>query len=462
MENTSKIGNEMYDLIENLYPICRSITGNGTRETLQIISKIIPIQIHEVFSGTSVFDWTIPNEWNIKDAYIKSPTGEKIIDFKKSNLHILYYSLPINKKITLNELKEHIFTQPDRPKDIPYRTSYYSEKWGFCMSHEQFLKLEDGDYEVVIDSELKSGSLSYGEYYFKGNSDEEILLSCYICHPSLCNDSLSGVVTAVELAKFIEELKRKTHYSYRILFIPETIGSITWLSRNQEKIKNIKHGLVITCTGDKGKINYKKTRNGNSEIDKIVIDVLENSNEDFSVLDYFPFGSDERQYCYPGINLNMGCLTRTVFGDFPEYHTSADNLTYVNPSSLANTLKIYIRIIEKLEENYTKFSLDGSTTKKIKKSLSDDPVFVNLVKCEPQLGKRNLYHDLGGPKLKPFHGRGSKDTTKIKEKAMMWILAYSDGTNSLKDIEVKSNIDFETLIQISNLLCDHKLIEELK
>ena len=462
MENTSKIGNEMYNLIENLYPICRSITGNGTRETLQIISKIIPIQIHEVSSGTSVFDWTIPNEWNIKDAYIKSPTGEKIIDFKKSNLHILYYSLPINKKITLNELKEHIFTQPDRPKDIPYRTSYYSEKWGFCMSHEQFLKLEDGDYEIVIDSELKSGSLSYGEYYFKGNSDEEILLSCYICHPSLCNDSLSGVVTAVELAKFIEELKQKTNYSYRILFIPETIGSITWLSRNQEKIKNIKHGLVITCTGDKGKINYKKTRNGNSEIDKIVIDVLENSNEDFSVLDYFPFGSDERQYCYPGINLNMGCLTRTVFGDFPEYHTSADNLTYVSPLPLANTLKIYIRIIEKLEENYTKFQLNDSTTKKIKKSLSDDPVFVNLVKCEPQLGKRNLYHDLGGPKLKPFHGRGSKDTTKIKEKAMMWILTYSDGTNSLKDIEVKSNIDFETLIQISNLLCDHKLIKELK
>jgi len=462
MENASKIGNEMYDLIENLYPICRSITGNGTRETLQIISKIIPITINEIKSGTNVFDWTIPKEWNIKDAYVKSPRGKKIIDFKKSNLHILSYSLPIHKKISLKELKEHIFTQPDRPKDIPYRTSYYSEKWGFCMSHEQFLKLEDGEYEVLIDSELKSGSLTYGEYYFKGNSNKEILFSCYICHPSLCNDSLSGVVTAVELAKFIETLKQKPNYSYRILFIPETIGSITWLSQNQEKIKNIKQGLVITCTGDKGKINYKKTRHGNSEIDKTVIEILKNSNEEFSILDFFPFGSDERQYCSPGIELDVGCLTRTVFGDFPEYHTSSDDLTYVHPLPLAKTLKIFTQIVEKLEENYGKFSQNEITNKKIKKTSSNDPIFVNLVKCEPQLGKRNLYHDLGGPKLKPFHGRGTKDTTKIKEKAMMWVLAFSDGTNSIKDIAIQSNIDSEILLESANLLCEKKLLKEIK
>jgi|TARA_B100001167_G_scaffold172861_1_gene124800 aminopeptidase-like protein len=462
MEDSSKIGEEMYGLIKDLFPICRSITGNGTRETLKIISELISIDVHEVHSGTRVFDWIIPNEWNIKDAYIKSPKGEKLVDFKESNLHILYYSTPIHKKISLKELKEHILTQPDRPKDIPYRTSYYSEKWGFCMSHEKFLQLEDGDYEVLIDSELKQGSLTYGEYFFKGKSDEEVLLSCYICHPSLCNDSLSGIVTAVQLAKFIENLKQKPNYSYRILFIPETIGSITWLSRNQEKIKKIKHGLIITCTGDLGQLNYKKSRQGNAEIDQTVIDVLKNSNKDFSVLDFFPFGSDERQYCYPGINLSMGCLTRTVFGDFPEYHTSADNLTYVHPTCLAETFGIYTRIIEKLEENFGHFSSNQDKITKMKVSSSEDPVFVNLVKCEPQLGKRDLYHDLGGPKLKPFHGRGSKSTTKIKEKATMWILAFSDGTNSIKDIERKSNIDFEILLETSNLLCEKKLLKEFK
>ena len=461
MENSSKIGENMYGLIKDLFPICRSITGNGTRETLKIISQLIPLTIHEVSTGTNVFDWTVPNEWNINDAFIKSPTGEKIVDFKKSNLHILHYSKPIHKKIPLKELKEHIFTQPDRPEDIPYRTSYYSEKWGFCMSHDKFLELEDGDYEVFIDSELKQGNLTYGECYFRGKSDEEVLLSCYICHPSLCNDSLSGVVTAVELAKFIDNLKQKLNYSYRILFIPETIGSITWLSRNQEQIKKIKHGLVITCTGDQGQLNYKKSRYGDSEIDETVIDVLKNSKEEYSILDFFPFGSDERQYCYPGINLSMGCLTRTVFGDFPEYHTSADNLTYVHPTSLADTFKIYTQVIEKLEENFGKFSFNQEKTM-TKKSSLEDPVFMNLVKCEPQLGKRDLYHNLGGPKLKPFHGRGSKSTTKIKEKSIMWVLAFSDGTNSIKDIERKSNINFEILLETANLLCEKNLLKELK
>ena len=462
MNNSSKIGEEMYGLIEDLFPICRSITGNGTRKTLKILSDLIPLDIHEIPSGSRVFDWTIPKEWNINDAYIKSPTGEKLIDFKECNLHVLYYSTPVHKKISLRELKNHIFTQPDRLKDIPYRTSYYSEKWGFCMSHEQFLKLDDGDYEVLIDSELKSGSLTYGECYFKGKSDAEILLSCYICHPSLCNDSLSGVVTAVELAKYIANLKQKSNYSYRFLFIPETIGSITWLSRNQQQIRKIKHGLIITCTGDVGPLTYKKSRQGNTEIDKTVIDVLKKSGEDYSILDFFPFGSDERQYCYPGIDLAMGCLTRTMYGDFPEYHTSADKLTYVHPNSLAKTLEIYTKIIEKLENNFGKFSFKPNKIRKMKKTSNEDPVFLNLVKCEPQLGKREIYHELGGPKLRPFHGRGSKSTTEIKEKAIMWILAFSDGTNSITDIERESNIDFDTLIESSNLLCEKELIKELK
>ena len=447
-----QMGKTMYQLMEKLYPICRSITGNGTRKTLKIISDYIPLTIHEVPTGTNVFDWTIPKEWNIKDAYIKAPNSKKIIKFSDSNLHVLNYSTPVHKTISLNELKEHVFTLSNQPNVIPYKTSYYSENWGFCMSHNQFLKLENGDYEVLIDSELKQGSLTYGEYYVKGKSEDEILFSCYVCHPSLCNDSLSGVVLTVELAKYLSNLKQKLNYSFRFLFIPETIGAITWLARNQQKIKKIKHGLVVTCVGDSGQLTYKKSRQGNSEIDQTVISVLKDSKEDFNLIDFFPLGSDERQYCSPGINLPVGSLMRTRYAEFPEYHTSADNLNFVKEEFLADTFSKYLKITLKLEENHGKFtSNNNKIIQKNKKLDKDDHVFLNLYpKCEPQLGRRGIYHDIEGQ---------NQDYTK--EEAIMWILAFSDGINSIKDIEEISKIDINMLMEASKLLCEKNLIKEV-
>jgi len=446
----SNEGTSMYEIIKKLFPICRSITGNGTRKSLEIISENIHIKTYEIPTGTQVFDWKIPKEWNILDAYIIDPNKKKIVDFKNSNLHILNYSIPIKKKINFDELKDHIFTDPKHPDDIPYRTSYYSENWGFCMAHNEFLKLKDGIYEVFIDSTLKNGNLTYGEYFFQGKYDEEILFSCYICHPSMCNDSLSGVALTIELAKYIKNLKSKPNYSYRFLFIPETIGSITWLSKNEEKIKKIKHGLVVTCVGDSGNMTYKKTRQNNSEINKTVIDVLKNSTQNYKILDFFPSGSDERQYCSPGINLNIGCLTRSMFTQFPEYHTSSDNLNFVNSESLSDTFQIYTSIISKLEENFGKF-FTKNTIHENKKYTKNDPVYINLFpKCEPHLGKRGIYHLVGGQN--PLYDL-------IKEKAMMWILAYSDGTYSLKDISDRSKIDFDILKEVGILLLDKQLIK---
>ncbi len=270
-----EVGREMYRFISELYPICRSITGNGLRETLRLIRNHIPLSIHEVASGTSVFDWTVPKEWNIRDAYIKDAKGKKIIDFAKSNLHVVNYSVPVRKKAPFKELKEHLFTLPSKPDWIPYRTSYYKENWGFCLSHKQFLELNEEEYEVCIDSSLTEGHLSYGEYYLKGDSPDEVLISCHACHPSLCNDNLSGVALATLLAKHLKPLSLR--YSYRFLFIPGTIGSITWLSRNEEHVSRIKHGLVAACLGDSGKLTYKKSRRGNAEIDRVVVHVLKHS-----------------------------------------------------------------------------------------------------------------------------------------------------------------------------------------
>ena len=328
----AKEGKDMYDLMIKLYPICRSITGNGVRETLKIIKKLIPIEIKEIPSGTKVFDWTVPKEWNIKDAYIKNSKGEKIVDFKNSNLHVLNYSLPINKKLRLNELKEHLFTLPEYPDWIPYLTSYYDENWGFCLSHNQYEKLEDDIYEVFIDSTLKDGFLTYGELYLEGKNKEEILLTCYICHPSLCNDNLSGIVLLTFLAKHILTLKKDTALtnSYRFLFIPETIGSIAWLCLNEKKISNIKCGLVVTCVGDSGKFTYKKSRIGNALIDKVVEKVLIDSEEAHEIIEFFPTGSDERQFCSPGFNnlwykSNYYLGSCTITNQFEKLHFSQNS-----------------------------------------------------------------------------------------------------------------------------------------
>ncbi|QII12853.1 putative polysaccharide biosynthesis protein with aminopeptidase-like domain [Candidatus Kuenenia stuttgartiensis] len=424
--NDNEVGREMYRLMTELFPICRSITGNGVRETLNSIKKHIPVTVHEVPSGTQVFDWTVPKEWNITDAHVKNSKGEKIIDFKENNLHVLNYSLPVKKKVSLGELKEHLFTQPEYPGWIPYRTSYYKENWGFCISHDQLLDLKEDEYEVFIDSSLGNGSLTYGEYYIKGEKTEEVLISAHVCHPSLCNDNLSGIVLAVFLAKHL--IQKSLRYSYRFLFIPGTIGSITWLCMNESNVSKIKHGLVAACLGDSGKFTYKKSRQGNAEIDRTVINVLRNSGNDFEIIDFIPFGYDERQYCSPGFNLAVGCLMKTPYGHYPEYHTSADNLDFVLPEYLADSFSIALAVFNILESN--------------KKYINLNP------KCEPQLGKRGLYQMTGGQKDK-----------KIKELALLWVLNLSDGNNTLLDISDRAGLEFAVIKDASDALFKHDLLK---
>jgi len=318
---------QIFELINRLYPVCRSITGHGVRQTLKILQEYIPLTIHEVPTGTPVFDWTVPKEWNIADAYIKNLNGDRIADFRKNNLHVVSYSTPIRRRVSLDELKKHVFTLPEHPDWIPYRTSYYNENWGFCLTHRQLLELTDQDYEVHIDSTLTDGHLTYGEVYLKGVTNDEVLISTHVCHPSLANDNLSGIAVASFLAKRFSELRLR--YSYRFLFAPGTIGSITWLSNNKSSVKKIKHGLVLTGLGDGGRFTYKKSRRGDAEIDRVVSHVLQHSGTDYAIVEFSPYGYDERQYCSPGFNLPVGCFMRTPHGEYPEYHTSADNLDFV-------------------------------------------------------------------------------------------------------------------------------------
>lgn len=424
-------GLQMYELIKELYPICRSITGNGVRETLKIIKKHIPLEIFDVPTGTKVFDWEVPKEWNINDAYIISPNGEKILDFKQSNLHIVNYSIPIKKKISFDELKKHLHYIPEKPDTIPYLTSYYKEDWGFCIQYNKFKNLKNGEYDIVIDSTLSKGSLTYGEFFIKGKTENEILISTYVCHPSMCNDNLSGVVLAVFLAKYLSSVSN--FYSIRFLFIPETIGAITWLSKNEKHIKKIKHGLVITCIGDNGKFTYKKSRKNNSEIDKICQYALKMSKHEYKIIDFYPVGSDERQFCSPGFNLPVGSLMRTMYGEFSEYHTSDDNLEFIKSESLQESFEMYKLIIDMVNKN--------------KKFLTLNP------KCEPQLGKRGLYNNLGAQQL---YAEG-----KIIDRAYLCIMNYSDGDNSLIDIADKANISFEIISSAAERLLKVNLIKEI-
>ncbi len=343
--NTDEIGQEMYKLIADLYPICRSITGNGLRASLNLLKRDIPLEIHEIPTGTTVFDWTIPMEWNIRDAYIRNSHGQKVIDFQKSNLHVVNYSVPVKAKMSLEELKKHLFTLPDHPEWVPYRTTYYNESWGFCLSQKDFLQLEDGEYEVLIDSSLEPGYLSYGEYYVQGSTTDEVLISCHACHPSLCNDN-----------------------------------------------------------------------------------VLKHSGSGYQVREFDPYGHDERQYCSPGINLPVGCFSRTPHGEFAEYHTSADNLNFVRPEYLADSFTRCLSVLQLLDNNRR---------------------YVNLnPMCEPQLGKRGLYRMMGG-----------KQDSGIEELPLLWVLNLSDGEHSLLDISDRSGLRFEALKRAADALLQHGLLK---
>ena len=419
------IGVEMHQLIAELFPICRSITGNGVRETLQIIRNHISIEVHNVPTGTQVFDWTVPREWNIKDAYVRNSRGERVIDFRKSNLHVLNYSVPIKRCMSLAELRPHLFTLPDHPDWIPYRTAYYAENWGFCLSHNQLMQLRDDQYEVCIDSSLEPGFLTYGEHFVRGDSSDEVLISCHVCHPSLANDNLSGIPLAVFLAKHLSGIRHR--YSYRFLFIPGTIGSITWLSRNEPETSRIKHGLVLASVGAGAKFTYKRSRRGNTEIDQAVVNVLRRSGASYDILDFSPYGYDERQFCSPGFNLPVGCLMRTPNGQFPQYHTSADNLDFVQPSLLTESFAVALTIISLLDDN--------------KVYSNQNP------KCEPQLGKRGLYRKIGGVE-------GGVD-----ELALLWVLNLSDGKHSLLDIAERSGYAFDTIKYAAEVLLDYQLVK---
>jgi len=423
-------GGEMHEFIAALYPICRSITGNGVRTTLEQIKRYIPLTVHEVPSGTRVFDWTVPKEWNITDAYIKNADGKKIVDFRRCNLHVMNYSVPVKKKLPLAELKSHLFTLPAHPQWVPYRTSYYSESWGFCLSHEQFLQLSDGKYEVCIDTSLEDGSLTYGEYLIRGETSDEVLISCHICHPSLCNDNLSGIAVSTMLAKM---LSQGTHrYSYRFLFVPGTIGAITWLWANEPQVTAIKHGFVLAGVGDRGPLTYKRSRQGTAEIDRVFAHVLSRSENKFEIIEFSPYGYDERQFCSPGFNLPVGCVMRTPFGRYPEYHTSADNLSFIHPQALVDSLTTCLEVCSVLESNRT---------------------YVNLnPKCEPQLGKRGLYRSVGG--TPPPDG--------VDGLVLLWVLNLSDGKHSLLDIAERAGCRFTDVNEAVKLLVKHGLLRECR
>lgn len=422
------LGHTLYSMVERLYPICRSITGEGVRATLRDIGTQIPLRIHEVPTGTPVFDWTVPREWNIRDAYVIGPNGDKLIDFKAHNLHVLNYSVPIRAKMSLSELKPHLYSLPDQPDWIPYRTSYYKDNWGFCLTDRQLQSLPEGMYEVCIDSSLEAGSLTYGECVIPGTSSEEVLISCHVCHPSLCNDNLSGIAVATQLAAYLGT--RQNRYTYRFLFIPGTIGSITWLARNEEAASRIKHGLVMVCVGDPGPFTYKKSRLGHALIDRAVMHVLKTTTEHHHLIDFYPYGYDERQYSSPGFNLPVGSLSRSSHGQFPQYHTSADNLDLVRPECLAEALEKYRLVVDVLERNQ---------------------VYMNLnPKCEPQLGRRGLYRQVGS-------GGG----TKINEMALLWVLNLSDGAHSLLDIAERSGERFTVIAEAANALVEVNLLKPI-
>jgi aminopeptidase-like protein len=418
-------GSEMLRFVEELFPIHRSITGAGLRRTLSAIGRRIPLEVHEVPSGTRVFDWTVPDEWNIHDAYLVDPSGQRVVDLREHNLHVVGYSVPVDKRVTLSELKEHVHTLPDQPDLIPYRTSYYSEAWGFCMQHEKAERLPDGEYEVKIDSSLEPGSLTYAECYVPGETEDEVFISCHCCHPSMANDNLSGIAMATQLAAHLRELPL-LRYSYRFLFIPGTIGSITWLARNEEDVGRIKHGLVVTCVGDRGHSTYKRSRRGDAEIDRAAEHVLRTSASPYEIVDFSPYGYDERQYCSPGFDLPVGSLMRTPNGEYAEYHTSGDDLGFVSAESLADSLYKYLQVLDVLENN--------------ERFLNRNP------KGEPQLGKRRLYPSVGAV--------GASDELL----AMLWVLNQSDGKPTLLDVAERSGLPFGKIREAARVLLDGDLL----
>jgi aminopeptidase-like protein len=405
-------GAAMHALVARLYPVCRSITGPGVRETLAIVGETVPVSVHEVPTGTPVFDWTVPREWTIRDAFVADASGRRVIDFRAHTLHVVSYSTPVDTTMSLAELRAHLHTDPAHPDWIPYRTSYYADGWGFCLPHNRLASLPDGDYRVVIDSTLADGSLTYGEIVVPGETDDEILISAHVCHPSLANDNLSGIAVVTEIARRVAAAPLR--HTLRVILIPGTIGSITWLALNEPRLERIRHGLVAVNLGDPGPMHYKRSRRGDAPVDRAAEYVLARRGRPHTVIDFSPYGYDERQFCSPGIDLPVGCLSRTPYAQFPEYHTSADDLALVRPEALEDSLDTYMEILSVLDR---------------------DRRWINLSpKGEPQLGRRGLYDGIGG-----------RSDAKVRQMALLWVLNLSDGRHGLLDIATRSGIAFDTI-----------------
>lgn len=422
----NNVGNVMYNLAERLYPICRSITGNGFRQSLAIIREILPgIQVTEIPSGTQVFDWTVPKEWNIHGGWIKKNSGEIVVDFKDSNLHVMGYSLPVHTTVSRDELLEHVYTIPDQPELIPYVTSYYKERWGFCMSDKQKQTLTDDEYEIMIDSTLEDGSLTYGELVLPGESQEEILISTYLCHPSMANDELSGPCVQTELVKYIKS-QPKHRYTYRFLWVPETIGSITYLSNNWEMLqKHVKAGFVLSCVGDNRTYSIVYSKYADTLADRVLENILRFHYPDFKRYSFLERGSDERQYGSAGIDLPVCGFCRSKYQNFPEYHTSADNMSLISPEGLAGAYEVMVKVVNALENN---------------------GYYQMVCKCEPQLGKRGLYPTI------------SRKGSNYSVRTMQHFIAYADGRNDLIGISNILGTPVDELIPIKNKLMEHQLL----
>ena len=420
---------EAWTLIEALYPLCRSLTGDGVRQTLDRIGERIPLIRTEVPSGTPAFDWEIPREWNLRDAWIADADGRRVVDFRAHSLHVMGYSVPVRRTMTLDELQPHLHSLPDQPDWIPYRTSYYREQWGFCLRHRDRERLGPGPYEVVIDADLAPGHLSYAESVIpgQGGSDEEVLVYTHTCHPSLANDNLTGIAVAVALARALHQAPTKPRLTWRFIFGPGTIGSLAWLSRNEERLGRVRAGLVLGLLGDPGVLHYKHSRRGDTLTDRAAAHVLRGT--DAVLLDFEPYGYDERQFCSPGFDLPMGRLTRSPNSTYAEYHTSADDLTLIRPAQLAAALQTLARLASVLDANRTPLNLSP--------------------KGEPRLGKRGLYGSVGGGAPGAF------------EHALLWVLNQADGTRDLLAIAERARLPFEQVEQAASALERAGLLDTL-
>ncbi len=413
--------------MEDLYPICRSITGPGVRKTFDLIGRRIPLDLTEVPSGTPAFDWEVPNEWTLRDAYVADSTGRRRIDVRRHSLHVLGYSTPVRTRLTLAELRPHLHSDPAHPDWIPFRTSYWREQWGFCVSQRQLDSLEEGEYEVVIDSEIAPGFLTYAECRIPGDTSEEFLLFTHVCHPSLANDNVSGMAVTALIAA--ELLRARPRLSYRVVFAPATIGSITWLSRNADAARRLRGGLVVGLLGDPGPLTYKRTRRGNTEIDWIATEVIKGFGDQHRCVDFAPYGYDERQFCSPGFDLAVGRLTRSPNGEYPQYHTSGDDLAFMDEGSLGQSIRALALILAQVDSNWRFRGLAPP--------------------CEPRLGKRGLFRPTGGRNPNEF------------EFAILWLLNQADGTHGLNDVAAVSGLSLETILAAARALVEAGLIESL-